>query len=84
MYSVFESWMVAEFHTQMPDEPTSTLSDIFSTMTTANSLVAIMAGIAAEWMVSRTGTAKTPFVASIACLSLAFFLILRYWVGDML
>lgn len=79
LYSVFESWMVAEFHMQMPDEPSSTLSEIFSTMTTANSLVAIMAGIAAEWMVSKTGTAKTPFVASIVCLSGAFFLILRYW-----
>ncbi|KAH7128464.1 hypothetical protein B0J11DRAFT_549275 [Dendryphion nanum] len=79
LYSVFESWMVAEFHAQLPDEPSSTLSDIFSTMTTSNSLVAIIAGIVAEWLVSKTGTAKTPFMASIGCLSLAFVLILQYW-----
>lgn len=80
LYSVFESWMVTEFHAQLPDEPGSSLSAIFSTMTTLNSIVAIGAGILAEWVVNLVGTAKAPFVTAIAVLSLAFVAISTYWV----
>src|SRR6186713_1781503 len=49
LYSVFESWMVTEFNRVLPDEPASTMSGIFSTMTTLNSVIAIAAGVLAEW-----------------------------------
>jgi MFS family permease len=79
LYSVFESWMVAEFNRLMLVEAEATLSGIFSTMTMLNSLVAIVAGVVAEGIVQRTGSAKAPFMASIICLSLAFIAILHYW-----
>jgi len=79
LWSVFESWLVAEFnHLMLPDgEPH--LSAIFSTMTTSNTCVAIGAGIFAEWAVRMAGTAKAPFMASIACLSLSFLAISNFW-----
>ncbi|KAF2727528.1 DUF791-domain-containing protein, partial [Polyplosphaeria fusca] len=79
LYSVFESWMVAEFNRLLPDEPGSTLSDIFSSMTMLNSLVAIIAGIIAEWVFRVFGTAKAPFLTATACLAMAFMAISRLW-----
>jgi MFS family permease len=80
MYSVFESWMVTEFNKQFPDEPGSTLSGIFSIMTTLNTVVAIIAGVLAEWVTDLTGTEKAPFMTAVACLMLAFAAINRQWV----
>jgi MFS transporter, MFS domain-containing protein family, molybdate-anion transporter len=80
MYSVFESWMVTEFNKQFPNEPGSTLSGIFSIMTTLNSVVAILAGIVAEWVTDFTGTEKAPFMTAVACLMLAFAAINSHWV----
>jgi MFS family permease len=79
LWSVFESWMVAEFNQLMLPDGEPHLSAIFSTMTTSNTCVAIGAGIFAEWAVRMTGTAKTPFMASIGCLSLSFLAISKYW-----
>lgn len=81
LYSVYESWLVAEFNKLMLDEPGSILGGIFSLNTTLNSVVAIVAGIAAEWMVRFFGTAKAPFMAAIVCLSIAFLAISKTWVS---
>jgi len=80
LWSVFESWLVAEFNQLMLQDADPILAGIFSTMTTSNTCVAIVAGILAEWLVRSAGTAKAPFVASTVCLSLAFVAISRFWV----
>jgi MFS family permease len=80
LWSVFESWLVAEFNKLMLEDADADLNSIFSMMTTSNTCVAIFAGLLAEWLVGRTGTAKTPFMVSIGCLGLAFLAISRYWV----
>ncbi|TVY18763.1 Molybdate-anion transporter [Lachnellula arida] len=80
MYSVFESWMVTEFNASFPDAPGSILSGIFSTMTTLNTVVAILAGIFAEWVTDLTGTEKAPFMTAAGCLMVAFFAISKNWV----
>ena len=82
LWSVFESWLVAEFN-QLMLENTSVLDGIFSAMTILNSLVAICAGILAEWLVSVAGTAKAPFLASIGCLLVAFIAISKFWVSHL-
>jgi MFS family permease len=81
LWSVFESWLVAEFNKLMLEETDAAMSAIFSMMTTSNTCVAIVAGLLAEWLVRRAGTAKAPFIASIGFLSLAFLAISKYWVG---
>lgn len=84
LWSVFESWLVAEFNQLMLEDTTSVLGGIFSAMTILNSLVAIFAGILAEGLVGLVGTAKAPFMASIGCLSLAFVAISKFWVSGLL
>ena len=82
LYSVFESWLVAEFNKLMVDDDGgSSLGGIFSTMTTLNSFVAIVAGIVAGWLVDHVGTAKAPFMASMGCMAIAFVVIANTWVS---
>jgi len=83
LWSVFESWLVAEFNKLMLEEAEAdtAMSAIFSLMTTSNTCVAIVAGLIAEWLVRTTGTAKTPFMLSAGCLSLAFLAMTKYWVS---
>lgn len=84
MYTVFESWMVTEFNKVLPDEPAGTLSSIFSTMTSLNTLVAILMGLLAEGAVNVTKTQLTPFGLSVCCLMLAFVGIMSTWVRGLL
>ncbi|KAI9702840.1 MAG: hypothetical protein M1836_008054 [Candelina mexicana] len=79
MYSAFESWMVTEFHKRDLGRAGASLSTIFGTMTTMNSIVAIVAGVLSEWLVEFTGTKRAPFMASAGCLAIAFWVISTYW-----
>ena len=81
LYSVFESWLVAEYNKLMIDDESASLSGIFSMMTTLNSFVAIIAGIVAGWLVDHVGTAKAPFMASMGCMIVAFIVISNTWVS---
>jgi hypothetical protein len=71
MYSVFESWMVTEYYAQHLESSMS-LSAMFGTMITLNSIVAILLGALGENLVAATGTKVSPFMAAIVCLGLAF------------
>lgn len=82
MYSVFESWMVTEFNKKFPDEPGSTLSGIFSVMTTLNTIVAIFAGIMAEWVTDMMKTETAPFMAAVVVLMTAFVAISKTWTEN--
>lgn len=84
MYSAFESWMVTEFHKRDLGRAGASLSTIFGTMTTMNSIVAIVAGIFSEWIVELTSTKRAPFMASAGCLVVAFWFISTYWVREAL
>lgn len=80
MYSVFESWMVTEYHRQHLDDAGGQLNDIFGIMSTLNCVVAIIAGLFAQVVSDFTGTQKAPFMTSVVCLVLAFLTISRTWV----
>ena len=80
MYSVFESWMVTEYHRQHLDEAGGSLNDMFGIMTTLNSVVAIIAGLFAEGISDFLKTQKAPFMTAIICLLLAFTSLSKYWV----
>jgi MFS family permease len=81
IYSVFESWMVTEYHRRDLVKSSLSLSSMFGLMTTLNSIVAIVAGLVGQLAVSVTGTKSSPFMASIPCLGLAFWVMLKNWVG---
>jgi len=80
MYSVFESWMVTEYHSQQIDDAGGSLKNIFGTMTALNSAVAIIAGLFAQGISDFTGTQTTPFLTAALCLAVAFVYISKHWV----
>lgn len=82
LYSVFETWMIAEYHDQALDAYDLSLSDMFGKMTTLSSIVAIVSGVFGDYLVQHTGAKTSPFLASVACLCIAFIWISRYWVSD--
>lgn len=82
MYSVFETWMVTEYFAQNLDKSHMSLDSMFGIMTTLNSIVAIISGVVGEGLVTTTGTKVSPFLAAVLCLGLAFWFIMKYWVGD--
>ncbi|WYZ35551.1 hypothetical protein EsH8_X_000198 [Colletotrichum jinshuiense] len=79
LFSVFESWMVTDFHDRRLADKGLDLSRTFGLMSTVNSVVAIVSGVASEWLVSATGTRKAPFLASVALLAFAAVVISTQW-----
>ncbi|KAL1865105.1 hypothetical protein VTK73DRAFT_5475 [Phialemonium thermophilum] len=81
LFSVFESWMVADFHRRRQGEAVAAedLSRTFGMMSTLNSVVAIVSGVLSEALVAATGTRKSPFVASTVFLSIAVWVIRSQW-----
>ncbi|OHF00260.1 major facilitator superfamily transporter [Colletotrichum orchidophilum] len=79
LFSVFESWMVTDFHARSLGEKGMDLSRTFGLMSTVNSVVAIVSGVVSEWLVSVTGTRKSPFLASVGLLIVAAGVIASQW-----
>lgn len=80
LYSVFETWMITEYHQRDLESAGLTLSNIFGTMTTISSMVAIFSGIFGDALVAVTQSRVSPFLASVASLVAAFVYIAKYWV----
>ena len=81
LYSAFESWMVTEWMTRDFGSSGINLSYFFGVLTQVNSVTAIVAGVVSEWLVEKTGTLKSSFLAVCVLLPLAACIIGRTWVG---
>lgn len=79
LFSVFESWMVTDFHARGLAGKGGDLSRTFGVMSTLNSVVAIASGVSSEWLVAASGTRRAPFAAAAALLAVAFWVILTRW-----
>jgi MFS family permease len=80
LFSVFEGWMVTDFHNRALDKKGGDISRTFGLMSTLNSIAGITSGVVSEWLVSATGTRKSPFAGSVVLLGLAFWVISSQWV----
>ncbi|KAK3333403.1 major facilitator superfamily transporter [Cercophora scortea] len=78
LFSVFESWMVADVRAR-GEEVEEELASMFGAMSTVNSLVAIASGVGSEWLVAVTGTRRAPFAGSVVLLGIAFGGIWMLW-----
>ena len=77
LYSAFESWLVSSSnHLALPQ---SSLSNILGRATLINGIVAAIAGVVSNKLVSTSLTFKSPFVASGVLLALAWVVIDRTW-----
>lgn len=76
LFSVFETWLVAEY--QDLGLPSRLLDRLFATATFGNGLCAIFAGIIANWQVDSFGI-QAPFVVAIGFLAMGALLISVLW-----
>jgi len=79
LFSVFESWYVAQHleHLKLPKE---WMSKTFATSTFANGLLAILAGVVANYLAENLGFGPTaPFALAVPCFCLCFFVVLFTW-----
>ncbi|KAG9757787.1 major facilitator superfamily domain-containing protein, partial [Aureobasidium melanogenum] len=79
LYSVFETWMIAEYHNQALDAYGLSLGSMFGKMTTLSSVVAIVSGVVGDFLVKSLNSKTSPFMASVVCLVLAFIFISKRW-----
>ncbi|KAF4920073.1 Molybdate-anion transporter [Colletotrichum viniferum] len=79
LYSVFEAWLITEYHQRGLSQSKLKLGAIFGNMTTISSIVAILSGIIGDILVNFLGGRVWPFMASAACSGTAIVLILKSW-----
>ncbi|KAK5991037.1 Molybdate-anion transporter-like protein [Cladobotryum mycophilum] len=79
LYSVFETWMISEYHALQLDETTLPLSNVFGNMTITSGIVAICSGVIGDSLVQYFGSRVWPFFASFACCTGAVVLMLLLW-----
>lgn len=78
LYSVFESWYVAEHKSQAL--PEAAISSTLSMITTANSVLAITAGLASDILVQGLSFGPlAPFIVAIPCLAAGLACISITW-----
>ncbi|KAF2648245.1 DUF791-domain-containing protein [Lophiostoma macrostomum CBS 122681] len=77
LFSVFEAWMVAEYHAKSLD---CDLGQIFSFAATLSSMTAIAAGVAGEGLIMCFETTAAPFMLAIVCLAFAGVGITLFWI----
>ena len=76
LFSVFETWMIADYHSRGIEMAGLDLGNVFGRMTTLGSIVAILCGVVGDMLVQATGSRTMPFLASVCCLCVAAALLL--------
>ncbi|KAL6871798.1 major facilitator superfamily transporter [Trichoderma novae-zelandiae] len=79
LFSVFEAWMITEYHQSQIDESLLPLGRFFANMTTTSSITAIFSGVLGNGLVQWFGSRLGPFVASFGCCIGAGILIMATW-----
>ncbi|GAB1737304.1 hypothetical protein NU219Hw_g1230t1 [Hortaea werneckii] len=83
LYSVFETWMVAEYHARELGACGLRLSDMFSSSVMLSGLTAIVSGVVGEALVKWTGSKSSPFLLAAVCLCVAFGGIWHFWTENL-
>lgn len=83
LYSVFDAWMITEYHKRGLEAEHLSLATLYGWMTSLNSIVAITTGIVGEILVSFTGTKVSPFLLAVLVLCGTAAWISSTWVGRM-
>lgn len=81
LFSVFEAWMVTEYHRRGLNASDLSLSTVFGRMTTLSCVVAIVAGVVGDVLVGTLGGRVWPFMAAVACALAAAYFIVKTWVS---
>ncbi|KAI1175201.1 hypothetical protein F4777DRAFT_339462 [Nemania sp. FL0916] len=79
IFTVFDSWMVTNFHEGKLEERGCDLTRTFAATSVVSSLVAILSGFVGDILVWATGSKKSPFLMSVVLLWLALQVIWSRW-----
>jgi MFS family permease len=80
LFSVFEAWMISEYHERGLEGSGLELGSVFGNMTTLSCIVAILSGIVGDILVQYSGTRTWPFLAAVVCCIGAAYSISIIWV----
>ncbi|KAL2757801.1 hypothetical protein ACRALDRAFT_1079890 [Sodiomyces alcalophilus JCM 7366] len=80
LFSVFEAWVVTEYHQRNLIRSHLSLGTLFGNAATLSSVVAIVSGVVGDFLVARFNGARVwPFVAAAAAAAMAALLIVAFW-----
>lgn len=82
LYSVFDAWMITEYHKRSLEAEHLSLATLYGWMTSLNSIVAITTGIVGEILVLFTGTKMSPFLLAVMVLAGTAAWISSTWVSQ--
>lgn len=82
LYSVFDAWMITEYHKRGLEAEHLSLGTLYGWLTSLTSIVAITTGIVGEILVSFTGTKTSPFLLAVVVLGGAATWISSTWVSQ--
>lgn len=77
LYSVFDAWMITEYHQRGMENRGLSLGTLYGWLTSLNSIVAITTGIVGEILVGYTGEKVSPFLLA----TLVFF-VTGLWINS--
>jgi MFS transporter, MFS domain-containing protein family, molybdate-anion transporter len=80
LYSVFDAWMITEYHQRGIDQTDLSLGTLYGWLTSLNSIVAITTGVVGEILVSYTGRKVSPFLLAVVVFGGAAGWISSTWV----
>lgn len=80
LFSVFEAWMISEYHGRNLQSSGLQINSVFGSMTTLSCITAIISGVAGDVLVQASGTRTWPFMAAVVCCIGAAYLISTTWV----
>lgn len=83
LYSVFDAWMITEYHKRGLEAEHLSLATLYGWMASLNSIMAIATGIIGEILVSYTGTKVSPFLLAVVVLGGTAAWISSTWVSEM-
>ncbi|RYP24090.1 hypothetical protein DL767_008666 [Monosporascus sp. MG133] len=79
LFSVFETWMISEYHERCLPLVGLRLSSVFGNLTTISYMVAIVSTLVGDLLIQHSGTQTAPFLAASVCCVGAAYLIARFW-----
>ena len=83
LYSVFDAWMITEYHQRGMEAKGLSLGTLYGWLTSLNSVVAISTGIVGEILVGYTGSKVSPFMLAASVFAATALWINSAWVSAM-
>ena len=81
LFSIFDVWMVAEYHSRGLSNSSLSLSTVFSYAAIMSPIIAIAMGVAGDGLVQIFGSRIWPFMGGVLCSLASIIWIYKRWVS---